>query len=195
MKKTDLAEYNKIIKIISIIIIISSVIFLFYGYRMGIFRSFETMQEFIQGFGYGGIIVFLFIQMSQVIIPIFPSAVGYLCGVVFWGPWMGFILNYVSIIIGSCVAFALAKIFGQGILHKLFSDKTIQKYEIWTDESKCFRNLFALAILLPIAPDDFLCYLAGTTNMSWKTFLMIILILKPFSLLAYSFGVYTVIPQ
>lgn len=51
---------------------------------------------------------------------------------------------------------------------------------------KRFDKLFALAIFLPIAPDDFLCYLAGTTAMTWKKFTAIIVLGKPFAILLYS---------
>ena len=73
-------------------------------------------------------------------------------------------------------------------MHKLFSEKTIQKYEQWTQEDKRFAKLFAAAIFLPVAPDDFLCYLAGTTNMDWKQFVLIILLGKPFAIAMYSLG-------
>lgn len=45
-----------------------------------------------------------------------------------------------------------------------------------------------LAIFLPCAPDDLLCMLAGLTHMSLKKFVLIILLGKPLSLIAYSYG-------
>lgn len=57
----------------------------------------------------------------------------------------------------------------------------------WT-ENKNFSVLFALAIIFPIAPDDFLCYLAGTTKMTLLKFTLIILLGKPFGIAGYSFG-------
>lgn len=50
----------------------------------------------------------------------------------------------------------------------------IEKYLTWTEQKGRFLKLFALAIFLPVAPDDFLCYLAGTTNMTWKQFVTVI---------------------
>ena len=44
----------------------------------------------------------------------------------------------------------------------------------------------AFAIFFPVAPDDFLCYLTGLTNMSVSKFTAIILLCKPASILAYS---------
>jgi len=42
-----------------------------------------------------------------------------------------------------------------------------------------------------VAPDDFLCYLAGTTNMTWKQFVTVIFLGKPFSIALYSLGLTT----
>ena len=40
--------------------------------------------------------------------------------------------------------------------------------------------------LLPLAPDDFLCYFSGLTGMSAKRFTWIIVLGKPWCILAYS---------
>jgi len=62
------------------------------------------------------------------------------------------------------------------------------KYDSWTSEKNRFAKLFAIAIFLPVAPDDFLCYLAGTTEMRLSKFTLIILLGKPFSIALYSCG-------
>ena len=51
---------------------------------------------------------------------------------------------------------------------------------------KTVLKLFALAIFLPVAPDDALCLMAGLTNMSVKRYTLIILIAKPLSIFLYS---------
>ena len=89
---------------------------------------------------------------------------------------------------GSLLAFAVARNCGKPLLHLLFSEKTIVRYSRWTEEKNRFARLFALAIFLPVAPDDFLCYLAGTTEMSWRRYTAIILLCKPFAIALYSLG-------
>jgi len=39
---------------------------------------------------------------------------------------------------------------------------------------------------MPVAHDDFLCYLAGITKMSLKKFTLILVVCKPATILAYS---------
>ena len=48
--------------------------------------------------------------------------------------------------------------------------------------------MVALAIFLPMAPDDFLCYLAGTTEMKLSVFCLILMLGKPASIALYSLG-------
>ena len=104
------------------------------------------------------------------------------------GPLGGFLCDYIGICIGSLAAFGLAKYYGRPILGRLFSEKQIHKYDRWTRENGRFLKMFAAAIFFPVAPDDFLCYLAGTTEMTWKQFTWVILLGKPFSIALYSLG-------
>ena len=82
----------------------------------------------------------------------------------------------------------IARHCGCPLLTRMFSPKLLQKYRHWTGEGSHFTQWFALAIFLPVAPDDFLCYLAGTTAMSWGIFTLIILACKPFAIALYSTG-------
>lgn len=122
------------------------------------------------------------------VFPIFPGGVSCLAGVVLYGPWMGFVFNYTGICIGSAAAFGISRNLGKAAFGKMFSEKQIKRYEAWTRKNGKFLKLFAAAIFFPVAPDDLLCYLAGTTAMTWKQFLAIILLGKPFSIALYSMG-------
>ena len=157
-------------------------------WRKGVFQSKEALQDFLTNYGGSATTLFLVLQAVQVVIPILPGGVSCLAGVLIFGPWLGFVLNYVGISLGSFVAFAMARNWGKPLLNKLFSKKLHEKYERWTHESRRFDRLFALAIFLPGLPDDFLCFLAGTTGMSWKKFAMITVTCRPLMIFAYSLG-------
>lgn len=162
------------------------------GYRMGIFTSVETLQSWVAGFGIAAPLIFMIFQAIQVIIPIIPGGVSLLGGVLIFGPWWGFVYNYVGICAGSLIVFGISRTFGKPLMYKLFPAKAVEKYESWTGNKNRFAKLFALAIFFPCAPDDMLCYLAGTTSMKWKTYTLIILLGKPASTALYSIGLTTV---
>lgn len=159
-----------------------------WGYRSGCFQSVDTLQAFIRKFGYGGMLLFVAIQIIQVVFPILPGGISCLAGVLLYGPWIGFVCSYIGICIGSMAAFGIARNLGRPAFGRLFSERQIHKYEEWTKKDGKFARFFAAAIFFPVAPDDLLCYLAGTTAMTWKQFLCIILLGKPFSIALYSLG-------
>lgn len=163
-------------------------------WRMGAFRSVETLQAVVDETGGSAAVLFIALQAAQVVVPFLPGGVSCLAGVVLFGAWKGFFYNYIGIVIGSLLAFAMARNLGKPLLQKLFSKKLHDKYEKWTHESKKFNRFFAIAIFLPGLPDDFLCFLAGTTGMSWRKFTAITLLGRPPVIALYSLGLGAVLP-
>lgn len=165
-----------------------------WGWQTGVLTSQDRLQALVDRCGPAGALLFTVFQAVQVVVPVLPGGLGCLVGVILFGPVWGFAYNYTGICIGSLLAFAVARSCGKPLLALLFSDKVIEKYSRWAEERDRFARLFALAIFLPVAPDDFLCYLAGTTDMSWRKYTAIILLGKPFAIALYSLGL-TVIWQ
>lgn len=159
-----------------------------WGWQTGVLTSQERLEALVSSLGLAGALLFTVFQAVQVVVPVLPGGLGCLVGVILFGPVWGFVYNYVGICAGSLMAFAVARNCGRPLLELLFSERTIEKYSRWAEEGDRFSRLFALAIFLPVAPDDFLCYLAGTTEMSWRRYTAIILLGKPFAIALYSLG-------
>lgn len=166
-----------------------------WAWNAGLLTSQERMQAFVASCGAAGGLLFVAFQAVQVVVPVLPGGLGCLAGVVLFGPALGFVYNYVGICIGSLLAFAVARSCGRPLLRLLFSEKLLTKYSSWTEQNNRFAQLFALAIFFPVAPDDFLCYLAGTTSMTWRRFTAIILLGKPLSIALYSLGLTVLFQQ
>ena len=187
--------FQQMMQVISGLGMIGCAVLVIAGWKAGLFTSAEKMSGFVSGFGKAGILVFIAFQAVQVVVPVLAGNLGCLAGVMMYGAGWGFVYNYIGICLGSMAAFGIAKMYGRPLIDRLFSEKLIAKYEHWTGEGSPFARLFAIAIFLPVAPDDFLCYLAGTTSMSWKRFIIIILLGKPAALALYSLGLVTVWQQ
>lgn len=171
-----------------VLLLILIVLFLIQAYRQGEFRSVETLQAYIRSFKLFAPLIFLLYQAVQVVIPVLPGFIGCAVGALLFGPVLGFTLNYVGICGGSIIAFALAKTYGAPLLEKLFPMDKYQKWTLWAAKSKSYSLFFFVATLLPLTPDDYLCYLSGLTHMSYRRFLILLLLGKPWLILAYSFG-------
>ena len=182
------SSVRSLMKVVSAVGLLGCFALAVWGWKAGILTSQQAMQDFVSRAGTAGILLFVAFQMVQVVIPVLPGGLSCLAGVLLFGPALGFLTNYIGICIGSMLAFAVAKTFGRALILKLFSQSTVQKYEHWTDQGSPFGKLFALAIFLPVAPDDFLCYLAGTTTMKWSQFSLTIWLCKPFAIAMYSLG-------
>jgi len=198
MAEQSLNSHHKLVKFIfksaSIVGLIATIFLGIYGYQIGIFSSLENMNLFILRFGYWGPLIFVMIQIIQVVIPIIPGGISCLAGVIIFGPFYGFVYNYLGIAVGSVINFLLARRYGKAFVLSVISRNTYDRYNSWLQKGVHFDKLFAIAIFMPVAPDDFLCSLAGLTKMSFKKFTSIILVCKPPSILAYSLGL-TVVSQ
>jgi len=170
----------------TLVLIGALIIFSVYGYQKGIFTSRDQLELFIRQSSFWGPLLFIVIQIAQVVIAVIPGGLTCLAGVVFFGPWYGFLYSAVGIIIGSCINFYLARRYGEKFIRLFVSDETYEKTKKKFLTGKKFDVVFTAAILLPCAPDDVLCMIAGLTKMSWKKFSAIILLGKPASIAAYS---------
>jgi uncharacterized membrane protein YdjX (TVP38/TMEM64 family) len=159
-----------------------------WGLNTGVLSSLENLQAFIDSLGAWGPIVFALASTASVVFPIVPAGLLVIAAPVLFGPVLGTALSYVSVCAGSFLNFAIARHVGLGLIERIFSEKTVEKYLGWS-RSPRFTGLFAAAIALPVAPDDLLCYLAGTTKMSWRTYATVILACKPWALIAYGLGI------
>lgn len=168
----NVAVSRKLMNIISIIGIGFSIALTIYFINLGVFKDLNALRGLVGDSIILGPIIFILIQILQVVIPIIPGGISTAAGVLIFGPYAGFIYNYVGICIGSIIIFLLGRKY--------------DKYIGWLENQSRFEKLFALAIFLPVAPDDALCLMAGLTNISVKKYTLIILIAKPLSIFLYS---------
>ena len=161
------------------------VLFIVYAIKIDLLTSPDILVTKIKSYGVIGPIIFLFLQIVQVVFPVIPGGASCLAGVLAFGPILGFIYNYLGLVIGSVMAYLLSYNFGLPIVKKLFKKETVNKYLKYIKTNR-FERLFFLGILLPGAPDDLLCYIAGISNIKFSRFVFYIIVGKPLTLIFYS---------
>ena len=172
----------------TLVLIGALIIFSVYGYQKGIFTNRDQLELFIRQSSFWGPLLFIVIQIAQVVIAVIPGGLTCLAGVVFFGPWYGFLYSAVGILICSCINFYLARRYGEKFIRLFVNDETYEKTRKKFLTGKKFDVVFTAAILLPGAPDDVLCMLAGLTDMSWRKFLTILFLGRPVTIVVYSLG-------
>ncbi|MDR1522328.1 MAG: VTT domain-containing protein [Streptococcaceae bacterium] len=175
------------INFISLIGFIGTILLCIYFFHLDIFNDPDIFKKIVDKRVYLGIFIFIIIQIIQVVIPIIPGGVSIAAGVLVFGPFWGFIYNYVGIIIGSFLLFFLGKVYGKPFVQTLVGKKTFNKYIGKLDNNK-WDTLFAILIFFPLAPDDALVLMSSLTKMKFKKFALIMLLGKLFAIFIYSFG-------
>ena len=169
-----------------IFLLLFSGVFLFRAYLQGHFNSPESLRAYISAFGVFAPLVLTVIQAIQVILPVLPGFLGCIVGAGMFGAAGAFWCNYIGISAGSIIAFFLARRFGTGLVRKMVPMEKYQSCVEWVNRKKSYTAVLSLAILLPLAPDDFLCWFSGLTGMSARRFIWIIVLAKPWCILGYS---------
>lgn len=185
MKKSSNKKLKTFFKIATIIITIAIIVFLLLCLKKGFFSSPQVIVKKVEKFGVFGPIIFILLQIVQVVLPIIPGGASCLAGVLLFGSVYGFIYNYIGMIIGSTIVFLLARKYGIRFVKKICDEERVDKYVGYIRKKK-FEKIFIICILLPGFPDDLLCYVAGVSKLTLKRFLIILLLAKPLALLSYS---------
>lgn len=152
----------------------------------------EHIINLIQKTGAYGKIVFVLLQILQVVVLPLPALLCYVSGVMIYGPLEAFILSSIGVFIGSMICYAIGRFCGRKIVHWLAGDKIDKYLDILSTRGK---GPFVIMQLLPFFPDDVLCILAGVTNMNFWFYLMTMLVIRPIVIAVYCFlGSGSIIP-
>lgn len=180
MAKKDEARTQTLLKLGTALFLLLMAGMCVWAWRQGLLRDEALLQDFIDGKGAWAPLIFILMQIMQILMAFVPGGILLTAGVMCFGPWIGLLYNFIGTLLGSSINFAIAKRWGRPLVRRLISEQTRVKYFKWLDENqKRFTWLFAAAILLPFFPDDALCLIAGLTEMPWKRFLLILLLKLP----------------
>jgi len=144
--------------------------------------SLEAMQDYIDRFAPFSHLVYFLVQFLSVLIAPIPSNITALAGAMLFGMWPAFLLTAAAIALGSIVVFQLARTLGQSFVDRLVSQKLSERY---LEIIRRKRDIFLILVFLfPFFPDDVICILAGLTDIPFPRFLAIVLLTRPWGLLA-----------
>lgn len=189
METNDKTKINKkrLIIVISIILaFIGLIAGLYFG--LGFHKEFtdqELLREKIESYGSSAKIVYVLINFIQTTIVPITNIPTIIVGTYLFGPLESAIYAIVGVLVGSVVSFFFGRILGRPTLNWIVGEETFEKYSNMAKGRETF--VIFLILLLPGFPDDIICMIAGATKMSWKAFLISILITRtiPIFMTAY----------
>lgn len=144
----------------------------------------QAMRAYIQRFAPYTHLCFFLIQFLSVLLAPIPSNITALAGGVMFGTWTAFLLTWAAVVLGSAAVFLLARYLGRSFTDRLVSRAVTGRY---LDIIRRKQDVFlVLVFLFPFFPDDLICILAGLTAIPFRRFLGIVLLTRPWGLLAAS---------
>ena len=119
-----------------------------------------------------GVIVFMFLQVLQIVVALIPGAVVQILGGVLFGGFWGSVLCILGTLAGEVIVFYIVRLLGMPIVEALIDSKGIKKLGFLQDTKKVELAVFIL-FLIPVMPKDALTYIAPLTRIKPSTFFVL----------------------
>ncbi len=158
---------------------------------MEIARDEEALKAYLERAGVWMGAAFIVLQYLQVVVLPIPSFVTVAAGTALFGPLRCALYSLLGIVLGSLTAFFIGRCVGHRAVAWMIGKDTLDK---WLEKIKGKDKLLLSAMfLLPVFPDDILCFVAGLSSMSFVFFLVVILISRVIAIFTTCYSV-TLIP-
>ncbi len=128
------------------------------------FSDRDAVEASMNQLGIWGPVVLFILFVLQVFIAFIPGqALMVACGFLY-GFWGGFLLSWISLVLGGEMAFVLARRFGRAFADKWISAEVLAR---WDKTAKGQGiGFFAITLVMPLVPNDAMCYVAGLGKIS-----------------------------
>ncbi len=154
---------------------------------MEIAQDKESLENYLKRAGVWMGALFVLLQFLQVVILPIPSTVTVVAGAALFGPLVGSLLSLLGIVLGSLTAFLVGRYAGYRVVAWMIGRETLDK---WLKKIKGKDKLLLTAMfLLPVFPDDVLCFVAGFSSMSLWFFLAVIVISRVLAIFTTSYSI------
>jgi uncharacterized membrane protein YdjX (TVP38/TMEM64 family) len=158
---------------LALLIFFSLLLYLLFNHTdlYGFFTDHGRLARFIESYGSVSPLIFIALQIFQVLFAPIPGEVTGFLGGFIYGNFFGLLYSTIGLGIGSWLAFIFARWVGRPLVERIISSKTIDRYDYLMARKGTW--IAFLLFLIPGFPKDYLCYLLGLGQMDLKTFLII----------------------
>ncbi|MCB2295368.1 TVP38/TMEM64 family protein [Clostridium algoriphilum] len=157
-----------------IIALAALLFFIYIGYEYYFKFSYILMnpnilKEVVLSYGNFSILVFILMQILQVVAFFIPGEFIQVAGGYIFGAYLGGIISLVGITLGSLMVYFIANNYGKPFVDKLILKKEVKFFKkILEVGSK--KVVIFMFYLIPGIPKDALTYICGVSNISLKDF-------------------------
>jgi uncharacterized membrane protein YdjX (TVP38/TMEM64 family) len=134
----------------------------------------ERIRAFVDAAGPLGPVAFIVIQALQVVLaPIPGEATGFIGGFLFGVP-QGLLYSTIGLTLGSVAAFLLGHWLEKHVVAKIVSPETMKRLDFLIERQGVLVAF--LLFLFPGFPKDYLCFILGLSHMSFKLFVVMVIV-------------------
>jgi len=121
------------------------------------------LKGIVESYGAFGPLMFILLQVVQVVIAIIPGEPIEIIGGMLFGGFYGYLLCMAGVLIGTVFIYYLVKWIGQPLVSAFVNSEKISKYKILNDEKRLETLIFIL-FFIPGTPKDALTYFIPLTK-------------------------------
>ena len=162
------------LSLLGLIGLISS-LYLAIRYRLELrllYSSPYALRGYMEGWGVYGPLLFMGLQVLQVIVFIIPGEFTQFAGGYFFGFWHGLFYSLVGITLGSTFNFFVARVLGKPFILRIFGKERVERFVQFMESTQA-KGVVLVLFILPGFPKDFLCYVVGLTRYGLPYFLLL----------------------
>jgi uncharacterized membrane protein YdjX (TVP38/TMEM64 family) len=140
---------------------------LFQFYHLNQYK--DEVLDYIHGFGPFEPLVFIIIQILQVIVAPVPGEASGLIGGLLFGTLKGFIFSTIGLTLGSWINFTIGRYLGYRWVRRLIPETKLARFDRLLNHQGVL--IVFLLFLFPGFPKDYLCLFLGMSAIPFKAFL------------------------
>lgn len=153
---------------------------------LGTVNSVEGLREYISRSGSMAALIYISFCFLQVVLLPVPGSVAVGVGVAMFGPLKCAVYSFIGIFSGSLIAFLIGRWIGYKAVCWIVGKDSIDKWLLKL-KGKDYLIL-SIMFLLPMFPDDVLCFVAGLSSMTWAYYAVMIFVTRAISVVTTSYS-------
>lgn len=182
MSRNDRKKW--IAALLAVLILLLLLLFLWRTGLLERLRDAQALRDYLSEQAPWSHLIFFGLQLCSVIIAPIPSNLVAATGGAVFGFWQGSLMTILAVTIGSCTTFWLARTLCKNFADRVIRKKLPEHYLELLDRKR--DSFLILTFLFPFFPDDLLCIMAGVTDIPFRRFFFIVLLARPWGLVAAS---------
>ena len=165
--RNKLVVYSFIIFILAL----TALVFIYQDQLKLIYKSPETVKEYIVGFKVFAPLIFILLYIVQAFIPFIPTLILTMFGGYVFGVLWGTVYSLIGMTIGSIIIFIIARKLGRSFFRKIISKKELEHFDVFFKKRGDVSIFLARSILI-LFPPDVVSIAAGLTQIKFKHYVI-----------------------